>query len=416
MELWQALAPRAPAASRGGSSARAAARPGGRTARVVPGRRRRGVERRARRCAPSWRGAGQPATLWWQPEGGAPGRWPAQARRIPATVFEQVNPAMGDRAASPRSLRWGRRRTARCGTSMPASARRPAALRGLGRDGGERRADRRAVAERRATRARRRGAMPARVEARAGRAGAPDLVVTNPPRTGMEARVRPALKRQRPGASCTSRAIPPRWRATSRGCRRSGSPMAPGLRPFSPDGARRDRRRAGGAREVLRELGGREIEIEVDGDRVTVGGRAFGDAHTRPRHAGPAAADRRPVLRVAHRAGRRGRWAVTRARRALRGGGGGRADQAHPQPHRAGERAPRHRRALKAPMPGLVVRIQVEAGAGGGRGRRGRRARGHEDGERAQGGGQPAVVRPCGAAGPSGGEGAGADRVRRSAA
>ncbi len=40
---------------------------------------------------------GPPVHLWWHPEGGAPRVMHGSADPFPATVFEQVNPAMGDR-------------------------------------------------------------------------------------------------------------------------------------------------------------------------------------------------------------------------------------------------------------------------------------------------------------------------------
>ena len=43
------------------------------------------------------RRAGQPAILWWEPEGGAPRTVFGAAEAYPAMVFEQVHPAMGDR-------------------------------------------------------------------------------------------------------------------------------------------------------------------------------------------------------------------------------------------------------------------------------------------------------------------------------
>ena len=108
---------------------------------------------------------------------------------------------------------------------------------------------------------------------------------------------------------------------------------------------------------------GREVEVEVDGEQVTVGGRS--------RAATLAAAPGTPVRQllldgrpesVAVESAGGGRWVVTRAGerwdvevvdertrhiRSLAGSG----DKARGQA------------VLKAPMPGLVVRVQVEAGA-----------------------------------------------------
>lgn len=107
---------------------------------------------------------------------------------------------------------------------------------------------------------------------------------------------------------------------------------------------------------------GREVEVDVDGERVTVAGRPY----TATLGAAPGAAMRQLLLdgrsaSIAVEAAGGGRWAVTRAGerwdvdvldertrhiRALAGTG----DKARAQA------------VLKAPMPGLVVRVQVEAG------------------------------------------------------
>jgi biotin carboxyl carrier protein len=109
-------------------------------------------------------------------------------------------------------------------------------------------------------------------------------------------------------------------------------------------------------------LGGREVEVEVDGDRVTVDGRT----HVVSLSAVPgtplrlALIDGRPVALPVEALGR-GRWGLTvggerleaeiideRARhiRSLTGGG----------VRRSGGNV------LKAPMPGLVMRVSVEPG------------------------------------------------------
>jgi pyruvate carboxylase subunit B len=109
-------------------------------------------------------------------------------------------------------------------------------------------------------------------------------------------------------------------------------------------------------------VGGRTVEVEVDGDRVTVGGRVL--AATLSRVPGTPLrqllVDGRSVALAVDPAGR-GRWALTRRGerweadvvdertrhiRALTGGG-------------EGARGPG---ALRAPMPGLVVRVLVQAG------------------------------------------------------
>ena len=108
-------------------------------------------------------------------------------------------------------------------------------------------------------------------------------------------------------------------------------------------------------------VGGREIEVEVDGDQVTVG-RAHGHRHAcaRARHAAPATCwwtAGRSALAV--EGGGAGRWALTRAGRAVGRRGAGRAHPAHPRPHR--QRRPR-------PRPGRAQGADARAGrAGAGR-------------------------------------------------
>jgi pyruvate carboxylase subunit B len=115
-------------------------------------------------------------------------------------------------------------------------------------------------------------------------------------------------------------------------------------------------------------IGGRTVEVEVDGDRVTVGGRVLTAALSRV----PGTplrqllSEGRSVALAVDPAGR-GRWALTRRGerwevevvdertrhiRALTGGG-------------EGTRGPG---ALRAPMPGLVVRVLVEPGQSVGQG------------------------------------------------
>jgi pyruvate carboxylase subunit B len=110
-------------------------------------------------------------------------------------------------------------------------------------------------------------------------------------------------------------------------------------------------------------VAGHDIEVEVDGDRVTVGGRP----HTATLSAAPGTPVRQLLLdgragSLAVESAGSGRWALTRAgerwevevvderTRHIRGLTG------------AGNQA-RGPAALKAPMPGLVVRVHVEAGA-----------------------------------------------------
>jgi len=137
------------------------------------------------------------ATIWWQPEAGAPRAMAGAGEAYPATVFEQVHPAMGDRvrayaigALGPVKGRHVWDLYAGIGETTAALARAGASVESV-------EADRRAVAEaeRQGPAARRHAA---RVEHVLGDLRPPDLVITNPPRTGMDARVPEALERLQP--------------------------------------------------------------------------------------------------------------------------------------------------------------------------------------------------------------------------
>jgi 23S rRNA (uracil1939-C5)-methyltransferase len=141
---------------------------------------------------------GTPATIWWQPDDGVPRAMAGGDEAYPATVFEQVHPEMGDRvrahaleAIGPVSGRRVWDLYAGIGETTAVLARAGAAVESV-------ESDRRAVAE-----ADRRG--PA-VRRPAGRVEhvllglhPPELVITNPPRAGMDPRVTGALERLRPG-------------------------------------------------------------------------------------------------------------------------------------------------------------------------------------------------------------------------
>lgn len=111
------------------------------------------------------------------------------------------------------------------------------------------------------------------------------------------------------------------------------------------------------------DLGGREIAVEVDGDRVTIDGRSYHVA-LQPVGGTPLrqlTVDGRPRL-LAVQALARGRW--------LLGTGGERREvevvderTRHIRSLTARATASAGGGVLKAPMPGLVVRIQVEPGA-----------------------------------------------------
>jgi len=141
---------------------------------------------------------GVSVVLWWQPEGGVARVVAGREAGAPhASVFEQVHPAMGDRVRAYALERLGPpagRRVwdlyAGIGETTAALARSGAEVESVERDA-------RAVAHAEAT-------GPAAVrhtgdaEALVGRLGPPDLVVTNPPRVGMDSAVTEALVSRRP--------------------------------------------------------------------------------------------------------------------------------------------------------------------------------------------------------------------------
>ena len=138
-----------------------------------------------------------PATLWWQPAEGVPRAVAGAGEAYPATVFEQVHPEMGDRVRVHALEALGPVEGRRVWDLYAGIGETTAALVRAGARVESVEADRRAVAEaeRRGPAARRHAG---RVEHVLGDLGAAELVITNPPRTGMDARVAEALERQRP--------------------------------------------------------------------------------------------------------------------------------------------------------------------------------------------------------------------------
>jgi 23S rRNA (uracil1939-C5)-methyltransferase len=142
-------------------------------------------------------GRGAEVTVWLQPEGAEARAVSGAAEPFPATAFEQVNPAMGDqvRAFALGALGDLEGRHvwdlyAGIGETTSALVRAGATVESV-------ESDSRAVAQAEA-----RG--PAaerhvgRVESVLGRLRRPRLVITNPPRTGMDARVGAGLERSAP--------------------------------------------------------------------------------------------------------------------------------------------------------------------------------------------------------------------------
>lgn len=137
------------------------------------------------------------ATVWWQPEAGAPRAVAGAAEAFPATVFEQVNPEMGDRVRAFALEALGPVAGERVWDLYAGIGETTALLAGAGATVESVEADSRAVAEAeaRGPRARR---LVGRVEDLLDALHAPSLVVTNPPRTGMDGRVSAALERLAP--------------------------------------------------------------------------------------------------------------------------------------------------------------------------------------------------------------------------
>jgi 23S rRNA (uracil1939-C5)-methyltransferase len=143
--------------------------------------------------------AGQAAALWWHPEGGVPRVVAGGTGRAPDVgVFEQVNPEMGDRVRGLAVERLGRVVGARVWDLYAGIGETTAQLAAAGAIVESVELDARAVAHAEATGpAARRHA--GRAEDLVGRLESPDAVVTNPPRTGMDAHVVAELARRTPG-------------------------------------------------------------------------------------------------------------------------------------------------------------------------------------------------------------------------
>lgn len=134
--------------------------------------------------------AGVPAIVWWHPEGGAPRAMAGAGEAFPATVFEQVNPAMGDRARSAALEALGPAASRHVWDLYAGIGETTDRLAAAGATVESVESDRRAVAW-----AEEHGpGRPAvvrhtgRVEDLLGELRRPELVVANPPRNGMDER------------------------------------------------------------------------------------------------------------------------------------------------------------------------------------------------------------------------------------
>ena len=138
------------------------------------------------------------ATIWYQPEGGAARAVAGTAEAFPATVFEQVNPEMGDRVRSYAIEQLGEVAGRRVWDLYAGIGETTLQLAGRGAIVESVEIDRRAVAEAetRGPAARR---LTGRVEDALRELHQPELVIANPPRVGMDQRVSAELSRLAPG-------------------------------------------------------------------------------------------------------------------------------------------------------------------------------------------------------------------------
>ncbi len=140
---------------------------------------------------------GATATIWLQPEGGVAEAVAGGAGRFPATVFEQVHPDMGDKVRAFAVAALGEVKHHHVWDLYAGIGETTSALIRAGASVESVESDARAVAEAEA-----RG--PAaerhtgRVELVVSRLRRPAMVVTNPPRTGMDQRVVVELERRSP--------------------------------------------------------------------------------------------------------------------------------------------------------------------------------------------------------------------------
>jgi 23S rRNA (uracil1939-C5)-methyltransferase len=140
---------------------------------------------------------GTPATIWYQPESGAARAVAGAGEAFPATVFEQVNPIMGDRVRAFALEQLGDVSSRLVWDLYAGIGETTVRLIASGARVESVELDRRAVAEAeaRGPAARRH---TGRVEDVLRELHQPDLVIANPPRTGMDRRVCTELNRLAP--------------------------------------------------------------------------------------------------------------------------------------------------------------------------------------------------------------------------
>jgi 23S rRNA (uracil1939-C5)-methyltransferase len=140
---------------------------------------------------------GVTTTLWYQPPNGVARAVAGAGEAFPATVFEQVNPAMGDRVRNFAVEQLGEIAGRKVWDLYAGIGETTVKLISGGARVESVELDHRAVAEAeaRGPAARRHAG---RVEHVLPKLGAPERVITNPPRTGMDERVTAELARLRP--------------------------------------------------------------------------------------------------------------------------------------------------------------------------------------------------------------------------
>lgn len=138
-----------------------------------------------------------PVTIWYQPEGGAARAVAGAGEAFPATVFEQVHPEMGDQVRAFALEQLGEVAGRRVWDLYAGIGETTGQLIAKGATVESVELDRRAVAEAEA-----RGPVAkrhtGRVEDVLRQLRPPDLVIVNPPRTGMDERVSAELDRLAP--------------------------------------------------------------------------------------------------------------------------------------------------------------------------------------------------------------------------
>lgn len=153
---------------------------------------------------PARGGALPPTSLWWRPEGGSP-RVVAGGEggtAYPATVFEQVNPTMGDLVRRWAVEQAGDVRGKHCWDLYAGIGETTAMLLERGATVESVEGDRRAVELAQKHPALRTShlahALAGKVEDLLGGLPAPDLIITNPPRIGMEERAVDGIRKAAP--------------------------------------------------------------------------------------------------------------------------------------------------------------------------------------------------------------------------